>query len=198
MERQLTRPGTLEFRLLANRHVDKALIDRALKEPAKTEILDPSGKRLAWWVPVKAGSQRGFHSPEIAKRTRKVGDRTVTEILVVADPYNVTGACLSRVKLQFDLREEPCVGCTFNEAGGRLFGKLTGDHLPNDSIDLSYKLGIIVDGELLSAPAIRSRISSKGEITGSFTEIEVSDLAATLNAGSLPVRLRLVEERPHP
>ena len=38
--RQLTRPGTLEFRVLANKTVDKALIDRAEKEPAGTEMLD--------------------------------------------------------------------------------------------------------------------------------------------------------------
>ena len=87
---------------------------------------------------------------------------------------------------------------TFNDAGGELFGKLTGDHLPNDSTGLFYKLGIIIDGELFSAPTIRSKIGNPGEITGSFTEIEVSDLAAVLNAGSLPVRLRLVEENPHP
>ncbi len=87
---------------------------------------------------------------------------------------------------------------TFNDAGGELLGKLTGDHLPNDSTDFSYRLGILVHGELISAPMIRSKIGNQGEITGSFTEIEVSDLAAVLNAGSLPVRLRLVEESPHP
>jgi SecD/SecF fusion protein len=77
-------------------------------------------------------------------------------------------------------------------------GKLTGEHLPDDSTGLLYKLGIVIDGELFSAPAIQSKIGKEGEITGSFTEVEVSDLAAVLNAGSLPVRLRLVEENPHP
>ncbi len=41
VERQLTRPGTLEFRVLANNHVDKALIDRAQMEPARSEVLGP-------------------------------------------------------------------------------------------------------------------------------------------------------------
>ena len=78
-----------------------------------------------------------------------------------------------------------------------MFGKLTGDHLPNDSTGVSYNLGIIIDGEVFSAPTIRSKIGSKGQITGSFTEIEVSDLTAVLNAGSLPARLRLVADSPH-
>ena len=78
-----------------------------------------------------------------------------------------------------------------------MFGKLTGEHLPNDSTGISYSLGIIIDGELFSAPTIRSKIGAAGQITGSFTEIEVSDLAAVLNAGSLPARLHLVAEAPH-
>ena len=47
------------------------------------------------------------------------------------------------------------------------------------------------------APSIQSKIGKEGEITGSFTEVEVSDLVAVLNAGSLPVRLRLVEGDTH-
>jgi hypothetical protein len=196
-QRQLTRPGTLEFRVLANKKVDKALMDRVQKEPAAAEILDPSGKRLAWWVPIKAGEDKSLtHDPNIARRTKKQANREITEILVVADPYNVTGDYLTQAQLHFDPFGGPRVGFTFNDAGGELFGKLTGDHLPNDSTGLRYKLGIIIDGELLSAPAIMSKIGNRGEITGSFTEIEASDLAAVLNAGSLPARLRLVNEHP--
>jgi preprotein translocase subunit SecD len=198
IERQLASPGTLEFRVLANRHVDKALIDRAEKEPAKEAVLDPSGKRLVWWVPVKPGVERSLRYPDIAKRTRQVGDRKVTEALVVADPCNVTGAYLTRARLEFTNWGKPTIGFRFNKAGGKLLAKLTGDHLPNPSTDVTYKLGVIVDGELFSAPALQSTIGDRGEITGEFTEIEASDLAALLSAGSLPVRLQLVEERPHP
>ena len=40
----------------------------------------------------------------------------------------------------------------------------------------SSKLGIIMDGYLFSAPAIRSAIFKRGEITGDFTREEVQDL----------------------
>ncbi len=75
VERQLTRPGTLEFRVLANNHVDKALIDRAQMEPARSEVLGPSGKRLAWWVPVKAGEERSFAANSNIARPR--GSKTI-------------------------------------------------------------------------------------------------------------------------
>ena len=199
VERQLARPGTLEFRVLANRHVDKATIDRALREPAETEIRDPSGKRLAWWVPVKAGQERSCsHLEEVTKRTKQVGSREVTEILVVADPCNITGAYLTQAKIHFDPFGRTGVAFTFNDAGGKLFGKLTGDHLPNESTGVRYWLGIIIDGELVSSPTVQSKIGNKGEITGDFTEVQASDLAAVLNGGSLPVRLRLVTEGSHP
>jgi preprotein translocase subunit SecD len=123
-----------------------------------------------------------------------VDGREVMENLVVADPYNVTGAYLTQAKLQFDPTGNPMVNFTFNELGGKLFGMLTGDHLPNKSTGFVYSLGIIIDGELFFAPQIRSKISSQAQITGSFTEIEASDLAAVLNAGRLPVRLRQVQE----
>ncbi len=198
VERQLTRPGTLEFRILANNQVDKALIDRAQREPGRAEVLDPSGKRLAWWVPVRNRSESDFRDPEIARRSNDIGNRMVTEILVIADPCDVTGVCLTLAKLQFDHLANPIVSFQFNDAGGELFGRLTGDHLPNESTGFSYRLGILVDGELFSAPTIRSKIGNQGQITGSFTEIEASDLAAVLNAGCLPVQLRLVREHSLP
>lgn len=42
----------------------------------------------------------------------------------------------------------------------------------------------------------RSRIDDRSEITGSFTQQQVEELAAVLSAGSFPAPLRLVEERP--
>ncbi len=194
VERLLARSGMLEFRVLASTDADKDLVDRALKNDSSTELLDSSKNRLAWWVPVHPDAEEDFAGyPDIARRTRKRDDREVVEVLVVADPYNVTGRYLTRAEPDSDPGGRPTVSFTFNQAGGRLFGKLTGDHLPDRSADVRYRAGIILDGELFSAPAIQSAIFNKGVITGSFTKDEVSDLAEILNSGSLPVRLRLVE-----
>jgi hypothetical protein len=197
VERQLARPGTLEFRILANSHVDKSLIERARKDSARAEVLDGSGKRLAWWAPLKAGAAGSMNDPDIARRVRNVGQHRVTEILVVADPYNVTGGYITAAELDYDWLGHPTLEFRLSKAGGILFGKLTGDHLPNKSAGVTYKLGIILDGELYSAPAVMSTIHDRGEITGSFTREDVSDLAATLNAGSLPVQFRMVVHYPH-
>jgi len=69
-----------------------------------------------------------------------------------------------------------------NERGGNLFAKVTGKNI-------GRPLSILLDGIAISAPNIRSRIHTRGQITGSFTQTEVEDMVNKLNAGSLPARL---------
>ena len=83
--------------------------------------------------------------------------------------------------------------------GAKLFAKLTGDHLP-DTLHpaLATGLGIILDGELFSAPNIQSTISNQGKIAGSFSKEEAEEIADSLNASSLPVQLRRAEKPAEP
>jgi SecD/SecF fusion protein len=192
IERIISRAGNLEFRILANNRNDKELIERALAEPNKMQIFDASGNLLAWWVPVKEGEEQHFAGyPEIARRTRKIkgGTRQVMEILVENDIYSVTGGYLTQASPGTDQKGQPCVHFNFNATGGQLFGELTGNHLPDKLTDFTYKLGIILDGDLYSAPSIQSTIFDHGEITGSFTKEQVQELVNVLNAGSLPAAL---------
>jgi SecD/SecF fusion protein len=54
----------------------------------------------------------------------------------------------------------------------------------------------VLDGAVLSAPVIREPITGgSGQISGSFTIEEATDLAAMLRAGALPVPLTVIEER---
>ena len=114
VERHLARTGTLEFRILANPGKDKAVIEQAQKEPSKVGVLDPAGKKLAWWVPVRAGEEKSIADNfGIARRTKKQDNREVTEVLVVADPQNVTGAFLTKAKGEIDqVSELPCISFT--------------------------------------------------------------------------------------
>lgn len=58
------------------------------------------------------------------------------------------------------------------------------------------RLAIVLDGKIKSAPYIRSEIpTGTGEITGDFTLEETVFLANVLKAGSLPVKLDIVQER---
>ena len=206
IESLISRAGTLEFRILANTRDDrhKLLIERAKGSgpvPRGEEvILDASGKKeLGRWVPVLEGKKpedeervEGLLSyPEIVKpRTVKRRGRDVPAILVVEDSYDVTGDYLDRAVPDVDQRTgNPCVTFVFKAEGGRRFGGLTGENRPDETKGLDWKLGIILDRYLYSAPVIQTTIFERGEITGSFTDEEVKDLVGVLNAGSLPTVL---------
>ncbi len=201
IERLLRYVGTLEFRIVANPQDHKPLIERARNEDGQT-VADAAGNVLAWWVPVHDDSvleDRGYPGiapgDEITKRTRKQGRRTVTEVLVVKDPYDVTGAYLEQAARERDAFGQPCVGFVLNPEGGRLFGALTKDNLPDPLQDFTRRLGIIVDGRLYSAPAIQTPVFNRGIISGSFTKEELADLIDVLNTGALPVAIKQVDRR---
>jgi SecD/SecF fusion protein len=198
VKRLLARIGTLEFRILADKRKFKDLVDQALRNPSKMTVLDSAGNPRAWWVLLKAGEEQSFDE-NIARRTRKgPGDKGIEEILVLNDIYNVTGGYLTNATAEIDQQGRPSVGFYFNRTGGQLFGKLTDTHRPDEQQDFYYRLGIILDGALYSAPRIMTVITDRGQITGSFTQTDVQDLADVLNSGSFPARIRLVGEKMPP
>jgi len=183
-ERVLTSVGSLEFHVLANRRDDAALIAKG-EDTFPGPVLE-GGSTLGRWVPVAPSAEAGFSlGGQIAMRSDAHGKEYV---LVAEDPYHVTGDYLARAESTFDDTGRPAVGFHFDAEGAGRFAQLTGDNLPAPD-GFERRLAIILDGEVYSAPAIRAQISSNGIITGRFTEREVNDLVAVLNAGSLPATL---------
>lgn len=194
---RLPRPGTLEFRILANERDHRMLVDRAKAAPESERLRDDTGELLAWWVPVQEAAEKQISvSMAVATRAITKGDREVLEVLVVKDPFNVTGSFLTRAAVDKDDVAGPCISFTLSSSGGQLMGALTESNLPDSASGGFWRsLGIILDGELRSAPMIQGRVSKRGLITGNFTPEEVQDVVDLLNAGSLPVAIRKVEQR---
>jgi SecD/SecF fusion protein len=193
LKRMISSQGSLQFRILANTHDDKDLIERALAEPSKSQLYDASDHLVAWWVPVKKGQEASVAGNDIATRPREKGTgknkTTFTEVLVVTDASDVTGAYLTKSEPGTDEEGKPCVKFNFNTTGGQKFGELTSEHQPDKISGFKYRLGIILDNELYSAPSINSPIYESGIITGNFSKEEVDFLVDVLNAGSLPAVL---------
>lgn len=72
----------------------------------------------------------------------------------------------------------------FSEADAQRFGALTGQMIGS-------ALGIVIDGEVVSAPVVRDRVSQSGQISGNFTAQEAHDLAAALSSGELPAQINI-------
>ena len=124
---------------------------------------------------------------EIVFQHDRVTNRVQFAYLVPVKP-DITGDYLKHAAVGFDQRGRPVVNFTWKPAGAKIFGDLT-------AASIDKPLAIIVDQDVYSAPRIRSRITSRGQIEGQFTSDQAGELAVILRAGALSVPVAIEEER---
>lgn len=159
------RTAKLEFMLVE----DAAPTQEALLGQAKYNGQVPLGTRL---VP------------------QKDKDGKITMWYLLKENPTVTGDNLVDARMAFsqEVAGGAIVTFQFNSQGARDFSKLTGAHI-------GEPLAIVLEGVVKSAPVIRAKIYDRGQVEGNFTPEEATDLAIVLRAGSLPVSIRIEEER---
>jgi preprotein translocase subunit SecD len=101
----------------------------------------------------------------------------------------LTGANLKKSDVTFESQSnEPQVSLEFNEEGTKLLKEIT-------KRNLQKPLAPELDGEIISMPIVQSVISSgKAVITGQFTVKDATELATLLNAGALPVPIKVAQQ----
>lgn len=101
----------------------------------------------------------------------------------------ITGADLKRAQASTDGVATWAIDFELKTEAATKFGDLT-------SKMIDKPLGISLDGNIISAPTVRSAITAgSGQISGNFTAEEAQDLAVQLNAGALPVPVTILQER---
>lgn len=110
--------------------------------------------------------------------------------LIVQKRTNINGGCLK--SSSEGLHPEggyPIVNFTFNIKCAKLFGKLTSENI-------GKRFAVVLDNEVITAPRINGAITGgSGFIEGSFTNESARELSLLLNAGALPAKLVISEER---
>ncbi|WP_406479904.1 protein translocase subunit SecD [Streptomyces sp. NBC_01615] len=76
----------------------------------------------------------------------------------------------------------------FTSSGSKKFATITGQLAKNTTPQNEF--GIVLDGEVVSAPSVTQSLSGSVEITGSFTQTEAQDLANMLKYGALPLTFK--------
>lgn len=105
----------------------------------------------------------------------------------------LTGAHFTRAEVQIDqssnsLVRKPIVAIEFDAEGAKIFAEAT-------KRNLQKPLAIFLDKQMLSAPTVQDEIKDgKAVINGSFSIEEAKKLAIQLNAGALPVPVKLVSQ----
>ncbi len=109
------------------------------------------------------------------------------------DPYfkptNLSGKYIKSAKVEFNQNTyQPEVSVQFNDEGAQIFEELTKQNV-------GKQLGIYLDGLPISAPVVREAISGgSAVISGKFNIDEAKKLTERLNAGALPVPIKLVSQ----
>ncbi len=102
---------------------------------------------------------------------------------------NLGGAELKSSSVTFDDYGKPQISIQFNAEGAKKFEEITGRNI-------GKPLAIYLDDTLVSAPNVNAQISGgSAQITGKFTFQEAKNLSIQLNAGRLPVPIKLAEQR---
>lgn len=195
-KRQIVDLGSLEFAILANDKDHRQQIEAARKLKLDQDNLVQGGRVVASWRNVAPGEDV-FQLPNDRTATRQVdreiaGETTkVRQFLVIHEPPErvVTGRYLNRVYPQMDDRGQLAVSFTFNARGAQLFSNLTGRYVPDTTDGFERRLAVLLNGDVQTAPNLKSRISGSGQISGNFSRQEIDDLVNVLNAGALEVPL---------
>lgn len=122
-------------------------------------------------------------------KEQKAGNKNYLSI----DPYfqstNLSGKYIKSAKIEFDRTTyQPTVSVQFNGDGAKIFEDLT-------TRNVTKQLGIYLDGLPISAPVVREPITGgSAVISGKFTLDEAKKLAERLNAGALPVPIKLISQ----
>jgi SecD/SecF fusion protein len=190
LKRLLKGAGVLEFHILAVPDIGagksnitfaeyQQWVDHLHKDGPRTR----AGDKLKWFAVHNPEQFKGHMTQDYAGEKYVLGWITPEKSL-----DNREGR--ARWKLERAFRtmgqfNEAVVGFAFDAQGGQYFGELTGNNLQEP-------LAIVLDGRVISAPNINSRITDSGIIEGGekgFDTKELNYLVTTLAAGSLPAEL---------
>jgi len=163
---------------------EKLIVELAgIKEPAEAI-------RMIGQTPYLEFKEEKENYQAILEKNTKVAESKEGEY---EDPFQatpLTGKYLKKAELGFDQTTyQPLVSLQFNEEGAKIFEEIT-------SRNVGKLLAIYVDGLPISAPVVQEVIAGgKAQISGKFTVDEAKALSRNLNAGALPVPIKLVSQQ---
>lgn len=119
--------------------------------------------------------------------------KTADDILPPIDKWKNTqlsGKHLKKSFVSYDQNTgDPEVSLEFNDEGSKLFEQIT-------ERNIGKPVAIFLDGEPISVPNVNEKITGgKAVITGRFNLQEAKTLVQRLNAGALPVPIKLISQQ---
>ncbi|TAN35685.1 MAG: protein translocase subunit SecD [Verrucomicrobia bacterium] len=142
-----------------------------------------------------------FHAPpghELLLEKHIIAGQTYYEPAFVNKTPELKGENLKSAGYEYDQLNRPYVTLELDSSAKKKFWNLTKRYAEhgseNENPNISRRLAIVLDGNLISAPHLLSEIpDGRATITGNFTFKEVQDLSIVLKAGALPAPIKIVQ-----
>ncbi len=200
LKRLLRGAGVLEFHIAVSASGPEGVNPDELRKQLAERGPAGTDSPIARWFPIDDPKQWGDSPQQIASfledpvsylRNRDmVGakyDGTPYALLYVTDAMSLDhlGGRQWSMKDAFKTQDQlgrAAVAFQLDSSGGQLMAKLTGSNI-------GRPMGIVLDGELFSAPNLQSLIPGNGQITGSFSTEELDYLIRVLQGGELEAKL---------
>lgn len=122
-------------------------------------------------------------------------DQTATAgaTTLVFQPTGLTGKDLKKASVSFgqsgNTTGQPVVSLEFTQEGSQKFAEIT-------QRNVNKPVAIFLDNQLITNPIVNEPIlSGQAVISGNFTTDSASQLAIQLNAGALPVPIKIIEQK---
>ncbi len=186
--------GDVEFKISDNRITVKLVnakdIDKIKRRIATTAFLEfclvnekpenLSNARLGEKIP-------GFRL--VRFMNSRTGRNADEQDLLIKKESELTGKYLEKVNVAFGGNyNEPMVAIKFNKKGSKIFEFITKEYK-------GKRLAIIIDGQVISAPVIKSAIKGgEGVISGNMTVEQAKEVALLLSSGALPAPVQILSE----
>jgi preprotein translocase subunit SecD len=141
-----------------------------------------------------ANSEKGLldkYDGDLPEGTIIAEDKKGKEAFLVPEYTDLTGRLLKNAQVSVGTAQnpaEPVVAFEFKEEGAEKFEELTSEYI-------GERIAIIIDNEVIVAPAVQSTLREGGVITGRFTDDEARNLATLLRAGAFVAPVTFAEER---
>jgi len=120
---------------------------------------------------------------------QKAGNKDYLTVDPYFKPTNLNGKYIKSAAVEFDQNTyQPTVSVKFDDTGAKIFEELT-------TRNVNKQVGIYLDGLPISAPVVKEPIAGgSAVISGKFKIDEAKELAGRLNAGALPVPIKLISQ----
>jgi preprotein translocase subunit SecD len=204
LEFKAQKPGSEEDMrglLSLKRQAEAVLASRQAQPPASAPGQPtPPGPELSSQEMAEAFRALGLSVPSGSTETEQLElllDETNRRIVALYGPTEITGKQLTSAGRQQEQTGTAwSVSLGFNREGGEKFAALTQSIAGTGRV-----LGIVLDGRSISEATVGPEFKAAGitggaaSITGNFTADEARDLEVQLRGGSLPLPVKIIEQR---